>query len=94
MFAIEYYCSTCEREGYDRRGYKPADDEDQLLFAEAKAEFERRKDELLWPRQRVPQGMKTRDLLNYGYEYWYRMFNERQLFVSFDAVAGNLEHTG
>ncbi|MBM3301993.1 MAG: hypothetical protein FJY85_18830, partial [Deltaproteobacteria bacterium] len=23
--------------------------------------------------------MKTRDLLNYGYEYWHQMFNERQL---------------
>jgi len=79
MFAIEYYCRTCEREGYDRRGYKPADDEDLALFDEAKAEFERQKDELLFPRQRVPHGMKTRDLLNYGYEYWHQMFNERQL---------------
>jgi len=24
MFALEYYCPTCEREGYDRRSYKPA----------------------------------------------------------------------
>jgi len=79
MFAIEYYCPTCEREGYDRRGYKPTDVEDLALFAEAKAEFERRRDELLFPRQRVPQGMKTRDLLNYGYKYWHQMFNERQL---------------
>ncbi|MBM4466106.1 MAG: DUF1156 domain-containing protein, partial [Chloroflexi bacterium] len=79
MFAIEYYCPTCEREGYDRRSYKSADDDDLALFAEARAEFERRKDELLFPRQRVPHGMKTRDLLNYGYEYWHQMFNERQL---------------
>jgi adenine-specific DNA methylase len=79
MFAIEYYCPTCEREGYNRRGYKQVDDEDLALFAEAKAEFERRKDELPFPRQRVPQGVKTKDLLNYCYEYWHQMFNERQL---------------
>ncbi|MBM4467717.1 MAG: DUF1156 domain-containing protein, partial [Chloroflexi bacterium] len=79
MFAIEYYCPTCKREGYDQRGYKPTSAEDLALFAEAKAEFERRKDELLFPRQKIPQGMKTKDLLNYGYKYWHQMFNERQL---------------
>jgi len=80
MFAIEYYCPTCEREGYDRRGYKPADDDDLALFAEAKAEFVRRKDELLFPRQKIPtEGRSDPRPVNYGYEYWYQMFNERQL---------------
>ena len=80
MFAIEYYCRTCEREGYKRRGYKPAYAEDLALFAEAKAEFERRKDELLFPRQKIPtEGRSDPRPVNYGYEYWHQMFNERQL---------------
>jgi hypothetical protein len=80
MFALEYYCRACEREGYDRRGYKPADDEDLALFAEAKAEFERRKDGLPFPRQKIPtEGRSDPRPVNYGYEYWHQMFNERQL---------------
>jgi adenine-specific DNA methylase len=80
MFAIEYYCPTCEREGYDRRGYKRADADDLALFAEAKAEFERRKDELPFPRQKIPtEGRSDPRPVNHGYEYWYQMFNERQL---------------
>jgi putative DNA methylase len=80
MFAVEYYCPTCEREGYDRRGYKPADAEDRALFTEAKAELERRKDELPFPRQKIPtEGRSDPRPVNYGYEYWHQMFNERQL---------------
>jgi len=80
MFAIEYYCPTCEREGYDRRGYKPTDAEDLALFAKAKTEFERRKDELPFPRQKIPtEGRSDPRPVNYGYEYWQQMFNERQL---------------
>jgi adenine-specific DNA methylase len=80
MFAIEYYCPTCEREGYDRRGYKPADAEDLTLFAEARTEFERRKDELPFPRQKIPtEGRSDPRPVNYGYEYWHQMFNARQL---------------
>ena len=80
MFAIEYYCPTCERESkawsgpaednpYHYRGYKPADEYDHALFAEAKAEFERRKDELLFPRQPIPtEGRSDPRPVNYGYK--------------------------
>lgn len=73
MFALEYYCSKCGR------GYKRADEEDIGLFEEARAEFERSKSYLLYPRQAIPEGLKTRELLNHGYRYFYQMFNERQL---------------
>ncbi len=80
MFALEYYCPTCEREGYDRRGYKPVTAEDLALFAEAKAEFERRKHELPYPRQKIPvEGRSDPRPVNHGYQYWHQMFNERQL---------------
>jgi len=73
MFAVEYHCPR------DGRGYKRAEAEDRDLFGTARVEFERRKDELPFPRQKVPHGLKTRELLNHKYEYFYQMFNERQL---------------
>ncbi len=74
MYAIEYYCPYCRE-----RGYKKAEDYDRELYLKAKEEFERGKDELLFPRQKIPIGEKTREPLNHNYEYFYQMFNERQL---------------
>ena len=74
MYAIEYYCPHCRE-----RGYKKAEDYDRELYLKAKEEFERRKGDLLFPRQEIPIGEKTREPLNYNYKYFYQMFNERQL---------------
>jgi len=74
MYAIEYYCPYC-----DERGYKKADEFDRTLFLTAKEEFDRRKDTLLIPRQKLPEGYNTRQAKNFQYEYFYQMFNERQL---------------
>jgi len=74
MYAVEYYCPHC-----DKRGYKKADENDYKLFLSAKEEFEKLKDKLLFPRQEIPIGEKTKELLNHNYNYFYEMFNERQL---------------
>lgn len=74
MYAIEYYCPYC-----DERGYKKADEYDQKLFLMAKEDFDSRKDKLLIPRQKLPDGYNTRQVKNFQYEYFYQMFNERQL---------------
>ncbi|MEM4521369.1 MAG: DNA methyltransferase [Candidatus Bathyarchaeia archaeon] len=74
MYAIEYYCPKC-----DERGYKRAERYDHELYLKAKNEFEKNKDKLLFPRQKIPEGEKTREPLNYNYQYFYQMFNERQL---------------
>jgi len=90
MFAIEYYCPSCEKQGkswtgpaednpYHYRGYKPADAEDLALFAEAKAEFERRKDELPLPEQAIPMDIHTEAIIFQNYRYFHQLFNERQL---------------
>ncbi|MCL4459197.1 MAG: DUF1156 domain-containing protein [Chloroflexi bacterium] len=73
MFALEYYCKVCGR------GYKGVTGSDRALYEEARAEFQRLRDRLPFPRQAVPEGLKTRELLNHGYKYFYQMFNERQL---------------
>lgn len=74
MYAIEYYCSHC-----DERVYKKADEHDQELYLKAKKDFEEKRERLLFPRQKIPDGDKTRELKNFLYEYFYQMFNERQL---------------
>jgi len=74
MYAMEYYCLHC-----NERGYKKADDYDQDLYSEAKEEFEKKKNGLLFPRDRIPDGKEVRRLFNFGFEYFYQMFNERQL---------------
>ena len=76
MYALEYYCPI------HGRGYKKADEFDLSLFGMAKKELERQWGELLGkyiPEQEIPDGEKTKDLLNYQYKYFYEMFNERQL---------------
>jgi len=74
MFAIEYHCPSCQE-----RGYKKADDYDLELYLEAKNELERKRNRLLFPRQRIPDGYNTRQAKNFFYKFFYQMFNERQL---------------
>lgn len=74
LWAIEYYCPTC-----DKKGYKPAGEEDQKLYKKATEEYEKRKDELPIPNQEIPDGYNTRQMIKQGYEYFKDMFNNRQL---------------
>ena len=74
MFAIEYYCKPCGR------GYKKVGREDKELFEKAKYEFKKNMGQLLFPRQKIPlAGRSDPRPVNYGYRYFYQMFNERQL---------------
>jgi len=76
MFAIQFYCPKC-----DRKGYKRIDESDQQLFKEAEREFSKSQPELmgiLIPDQAIPEGLNTRQILNYGYTHWHQLFNPRQ----------------
>jgi len=74
MFALEYYCNICGR------GYKGVTSSDKALYEEARAEFQRLKDTLPFPRTKIPEeGRSDPRPINYGYKYFYQMFNERQL---------------
>jgi len=75
MYGVEYYCPTC-----NARGYKRADEADHRLLAEAIAEFERRKESLLFPRQTIPtDGRSDPRPVNHGYTHFWHLFNPRQL---------------
>lgn len=77
LYAVEYYCPSC-----NQKGYKQADEFDQMLFEKAKDEYKNLENEWLGkyiPDTKIPAGVKTKELLNHGYRYWKDMFSERQL---------------
>lgn len=74
LFAVEYYCSAC-----DRKGYKPTSADDQALYEKAAQEFAGLAGTLPIPDQHIPMGYNTRQMINYGYTEFQLMFNDRQL---------------
>ncbi len=94
MYALEYYCSTCdERDDLGRgdvKGYKPTEQRDVELFEKAASKWESN-DELAEyiPDYKIRPGAATStdfgsrydgyDLPSRGYETWSDMYNERQL---------------
>ncbi len=75
LYAIEYHCSKC-----NKRMYKRADKEDLILYQKAERAFGSFQEHLPIPRQAIPIGDKTQELLNHQYLYFSQMFNPRQLF--------------
>jgi adenine-specific DNA methylase len=75
IFAVEYYCKECGR------GFKQADQIDLELYERARFQFLMRQRHLLFPRQKIPtEGRSDPRPVNHGYEYFWQMFNERQLY--------------
>jgi len=74
LHALEGYCEVCGR------FFKRIDEDDRRRWESAKAEFETRKENLLFPRQAIPtEGRSDPRPVNHGYRYFWQMFNERQL---------------
>jgi adenine-specific DNA methylase len=74
LHGLEGYSETCGR------FFKRVDDADLARWRAAQAEFERRKDYLLFPRQVIPiKGRSDPRPANHGYAYFWQMFNARQL---------------
>lgn len=86
LYAVEYYCEECDRQGLEKsvhKGYKQADAADKQLFEEAKREWNTRTDlHEFVPDDKIPPGHMTSErnpLFDHGYEQWVDLFNERQL---------------
>lgn len=74
LYALEGYCQSCGR------FIKRVDLEDIALWEEAKREFEKYKNSLLIPHQKIPvEGRSDPRPVNHGYTHFWHMFNERQL---------------
>ncbi|MEZ3145604.1 DUF1156 domain-containing protein [Halobaculum sp. MBLA0143] len=90
LYAVEYYCETCEEAGHDRpvyKGFKSAGPADQRLVESAAQTWQTRTDLHEYvPDEEIPEGAITEassisgnDVFQHGYEKWTDMFNERQL---------------
>ncbi|QLH83004.1 DUF1156 domain-containing protein [Halosimplex pelagicum] len=106
MYAIEYYCPTCdEKDGFGRsdvKGYKSVDQADIDRFEDAKAEWVE-SDELhqYVPNDEIPYGAVTatdsdlrydgHDVFNHSYNRWADMYNTRQL-LSLSKLADSIDN--
>jgi len=91
MFAIEYYCPTCEEayiaQGYRRsqaqqmaRGYKGAEEADRQLYRQACQKFEEERATLPLPEGDIPaEGRSDPRPISFGLRRWTDLFNPRQL---------------
>jgi putative DNA methylase len=75
LFALQYYCPYC-----GERGCKSPEEDDLTLYHAASEELERLKEDgpIPFANQEIPYGEETRRILNYGYRYFYELFNDRQ----------------
>ena len=95
LYAVEYYCPTCDEAGLEKskvKGYKAASESDRELYQEALSEWSD-SDKLreFVPDEEIPEGIKTdstlfegsigggHNILRHGFTNWTDMFNERQL---------------
>ena len=74
IYAIEYYCPTCKI-----REFKVPELFDFNLYENCEKEYETLKDKLPIPQQKIPSGLKTKELLNHEYYYFKDLFTKRQL---------------
>jgi adenine-specific DNA methylase len=75
QIAIEYYCKECKT-----RDYKHITENDVNQFRNVQEEFKKKEDELLFPRDFLPDvGKNISNLRNYGFNKFSDLFNERQL---------------
>lgn len=76
-YAVKYDCKSC-----DESGFTEFTDFDAERFHAAAERYDKVKDELPIPQQKIPEeGEKTRDLHNRNYKKWTHLFNARQLLA-------------
>lgn len=75
MYAVVYECPV---HGWD---IKQAEDLDKQAYDQAVQAFELSKRSLQYPRQSIPDGYNTEQMLKHNYRYWHQMFTARQLLA-------------
>lgn len=73
MRVVTVWCESCGRV------HQAPTDADLRRYARIERDVKKRWRSLMIPRQRVPAGRNTDQLLRYGYHYWNQLFNARQL---------------
>jgi adenine-specific DNA methylase len=75
-FAIQYKT----RSGKNKQ-YKALDDDDKEKLSELDEKYQQERDDWLIPTQPIPDGDKTKALLNYNYERFEELYTPRQLYT-------------
>jgi len=75
LYAVEYYCKSC-----DEKGYKSANDSDADLYEQASSRLEEEWEDLPIPTQKRYHGSSD-FAWDHGYHYYHQMFNDRQLLA-------------
>jgi len=73
LFCIEYYCRECGRQ------YKRPDNEDDQRYLEAQNHFFELRERLPYPKEMIPDNPGEARPRNHGYQFFYQLFNYRQL---------------
>ena len=86
LYAVEYYCSTCDDRGLERsrvKGYKPAEAFDEALYQVTEQAWDSNTElHEFVPKESIPEGHLTSErnpIFDHGYSEWTDMFNQRQL---------------
>jgi adenine-specific DNA methylase len=75
--AVSHLCSIHNNRGKFFKRITPAD---LKRYVAIEKRFEAEKENLPYPKSRVPEGDKTKtDLIGHHYNYWFQLFNPRQL---------------
>lgn len=81
LFALEWEIPGESRTEHER-GFIHARSTDLATMERARAEFERLRDTLPFPRAKIPTDARRDNRpVNYGYEHYYQLFNPRQLLT-------------
>jgi len=73
---FDTYALKFKTTGGDEK-FKAPDDEDRATLRQVEEEYKQVKENLPIPDQKIPEGDKTRALLNYNYEHFYELFTPR-----------------
>jgi adenine-specific DNA methylase len=86
LYAVEYYCPTCDDRGLERsavKGYKRVEAFDEALYCAAEQEWEQREELHKYvPSEKIPEGHMVSErnpVFDHGYKKWVDFYNERQL---------------
>jgi len=73
---IDHSCLLTKNNG---KFFKRISPSDLARYQKACELWEKAKEKLPYPKQKVPEGFNTNQMIKHNYHYWHQMFNPRQL---------------
>lgn len=89
LFALEYHCPTC-KPAHRGRFFKAPDKADLARLAQAERRLHE-SSQIYVPKDSIPPGDETKRLHRWGYQFYWELFNSRQL-LGLDTLATAIAH--